>query len=58
MATQVSEETPDGAEAWIIFDNTAHGHAIPDALRLQQLMEAPATEHQVQARAVRKRSRA
>lgn len=58
VATQVSEETPDGAEAWVIFDNTAHGHAIPDALRLQQLMAAPATEKQVLAHAVRKRSRA
>jgi uncharacterized protein YecE (DUF72 family) len=55
VATQVSEETPGGAEAWVIFDNTAHGHAVPNALRLQQLMAAPAPAEQT--RAVRKRSR-
>ena len=27
---------------WIVFDNTAHGHAIPNAARLQELLEAPA----------------
>lgn len=26
--------------AWCIFDNTAAGHAIPNALRLQQLVAA------------------
>lgn len=26
---------------WIVFDNTAHGHAIPNAVRLQELLEAP-----------------
>src|SRR5690606_24845625 len=58
VATQVSEETPDGAEAWVIFDNTAHDHAIPNALRLQQFMAAPVPAEQVQASAVRKRPRA
>lgn len=25
-------------ESWVIFDNTAHGHAVPDALCLQSMM--------------------
>jgi len=28
--------------AWCIFDNTAHGHAVEDAARLQQLLRNPA----------------
>lgn len=28
--------------AWVIFDNTAHGHAVADAARLQTLLDAPA----------------
>lgn len=27
-----------GRNAWVIFDNTAHGHAVTDALRLQSLV--------------------
>ncbi|HEX2617548.1 MAG TPA: DUF72 domain-containing protein, partial [Flavobacteriales bacterium] len=27
-----------GAEAWVMFDNTAGGHAIPNALRMMQLL--------------------
>lgn len=57
VATRVSEETPDGAEAWVIFDNTALGRAIPNALRLQQLMAVPGPAEQVQARTVGKRLR-
>lgn len=28
------------APAWVIFDNTAHGHAATDALRFQALLDA------------------
>ena len=28
-----------GGERWVIFDNTAHGHAIANAARLQALIE-------------------
>jgi uncharacterized protein YecE (DUF72 family) len=31
----------EGRVAWCIFDNTAAGHAIPNALRLQQLTSTP-----------------
>jgi uncharacterized protein YecE (DUF72 family) len=58
VAAQVRAETPDGAEAWVIFDNTAHGHAIGNALRLQELMAAPAPGEKAQPRSARKRSRA
>ncbi|MGN6329130.1 MAG: DUF72 domain-containing protein [Rhodanobacter sp.] len=58
MAARIDDETPAGAEAWVIFDNTAGGHAIPDALRLQQLMTAPIRAEQTPPRAARKRSRA
>lgn len=27
-----------GGERWVIFDNTAHGHAVPDALRLRGML--------------------
>ena len=33
MAAEVLRDTPTGAEAWVMFDNTAHGHAVPNALR-------------------------
>ena len=33
MAADLLRDTPDGAEAWAVFDNTAHGHAVPNALR-------------------------
>jgi uncharacterized protein YecE (DUF72 family) len=29
-----------GTPAWVVFDNTAHGHAATDALRLQALLRA------------------
>jgi uncharacterized protein YecE (DUF72 family) len=35
FATQL--RATKGRVAWCIFDNTAAGHAIPNALRLQQL---------------------
>lgn len=40
-AVQAAQEGP----SWIILDNTAHGHAVPNALRLQALAprDAPAT---------------
>lgn len=33
MVAEVLRNTPTGAEAWVMFDNTAHGHAVPNALR-------------------------
>ena len=30
------------AMPWVIFDNTAHGHALANAARLQELLSAPA----------------
>ena len=38
LVAEVSAGTPAGARAWVMFDNTAHGHAITDALRFQTLM--------------------
>jgi len=37
MAAQVLADTPAKAQAWVIFDNTAHGHAVPDALRFGRI---------------------
>lgn len=37
LAAAVRAGTPARATPWIIFDNTAHGHAIADAARLQAL---------------------
>jgi len=37
LAAQVREYGGRGTRTWVIFDNTAHGFAIPDALRLQAL---------------------
>ncbi|MBO9715373.1 MAG: DUF72 domain-containing protein [Pseudoxanthomonas sp.] len=36
---RVLQALPAATPAWVIFDNTAHGHATANALRLQQLME-------------------
>jgi uncharacterized protein YecE (DUF72 family) len=33
-----------GQSTWCIFDNTAAGHAIADAVRLQELLATPATD--------------
>ncbi len=38
LALQASQAKALGP-AWIILDNTAHGHAVPNALRLQALLE-------------------
>ncbi len=38
LAMQASQATALGP-AWIILDNTAHGHAVPNALGLQALLE-------------------
>lgn len=38
LAAEVVDATPASATPWIIFDNTAHGHAIPDAVRLQDVL--------------------
>ncbi|MDN8667713.1 DUF72 domain-containing protein [Stenotrophomonas indicatrix] len=32
-------EAAQAGEAWIILDNTAHGHAVPNALQLQSMLE-------------------
>ena len=41
LAAAVRAATPARTTPWIIFDNTAHGHAVDDAARLQALL-APA----------------
>lgn len=38
LAARVRADTPSGADPWIIFDNTAAGHAIADAVRLQAML--------------------
>jgi uncharacterized protein YecE (DUF72 family) len=38
LVADVSARTPAGARAWVIFDNTAHGHAMTDALRFRTMM--------------------
>ena len=38
LAGQVTTTTPSRSAAWVIFDNTAHGHATTDALRLRHLI--------------------
>lgn len=38
LADEMRARTPAGAEAWVIFDNTAHGFAAPNAARLRQLI--------------------
>lgn len=38
LAKQVTSTEPARSEAWVIFDNTAHGHAITDALRFRRLI--------------------
>jgi len=40
LAHLAASVRPAGAEPWVIFDNTAHGHAIADAVRLQGLLAA------------------
>ena len=40
LAVDVEATTPGKSEAWIIFDNTAHGHATADAARLQAMLAA------------------
>ena len=42
LAVDVEATTPGKSEAWIIFDNTAHGHATADAARLQAMLAAKA----------------
>lgn len=42
LATQASRDTGPRAVPWIIFDNTAHGHAAGNAARLQELLSVRA----------------
>jgi uncharacterized protein YecE (DUF72 family) len=37
LAQALAREARTRAPAWCIFDNTAHGHAMDDAARLQAL---------------------
>lgn len=39
LAGQLRASTTPGTPCWVIFDNTAHGFAIDNALRLQALLE-------------------
>ena len=45
LAVDVEAATPAKAEAWIIFDNTAHGHATADAARLRQMLQGLTAGH-------------
>jgi uncharacterized protein YecE (DUF72 family) len=38
LARQLRAEQAAGAECWCIFDNTAHGGAVPNALRTRELL--------------------
>ena len=38
LAARVRASLDAGSEAWIIFDNTAHGHATPNAAEFQSLL--------------------
>ncbi|HLM52780.1 MAG TPA: DUF72 domain-containing protein [Pseudoxanthomonas sp.] len=40
LAHEVASIEPSGAMRWAIFDNTALGHAVPNAVRLQTLLAA------------------
>lgn len=37
---RVADDTPAGAVGWVIFDNTALGHAIPNAVQFEKLITA------------------
>ena len=37
-AARVRSALDSGADCWCVFDNTAHGHAIPDAMALARLL--------------------
>lgn len=45
LAGEIIEQTPEGTDAWIIFDNTALGFATPNAARLQDLLAELQTPH-------------
>lgn len=38
LARQVRAPAAPSGSAWLMFDNTAHGHAVADALRLQKIL--------------------
>lgn len=38
LAARVVAAAPAGGEAWVVFDNTAHGHATPNAAAFQALL--------------------
>ena len=41
FARHLSRSAADGVPTWCIFDNTAAGHALGDALALQAALQAP-----------------
>jgi uncharacterized protein YecE (DUF72 family) len=44
IAERMQASVPGAREVWCMFDNTAHGHAVPNALHLSELLNlAPAT---------------
>ena len=43
LATQADRDAGARTTTWIIFDNTAHGHAIANAARLQELLAVRAS---------------
>lgn len=45
FAAEIVEQTPGGTTAWIIFDNTAHGFATPNAARLQDILSELQQSH-------------
>jgi uncharacterized protein YecE (DUF72 family) len=38
LATQVAQPPGQAQAPWVIFDNTAHGFAIANALRLKEIV--------------------
>jgi uncharacterized protein YecE (DUF72 family) len=41
LARQLEDEAQQADEVWCIFDNTAHGHALGDAMTVQQALAVP-----------------
>jgi uncharacterized protein YecE (DUF72 family) len=40
LSEAIRKELPENTEPWIIFDNTANGHAIPNAMTLQAMLDS------------------
>jgi len=49
LARQLRSEQAAGAACWCIFDNTAHGGAVPNALRTEELLHGAGVDDVVRA---------